>query len=272
MRAGALGKHSPSTRGSRWRVDGPFDRRRDRAQASNASSRDVRCPPCRPSAKRESIACPPCACDSRKIAVSPVAPAKNVKSYRQSTALSKNARKNNGERGAAPGPRLESRYRRALLERLGHPFEVAAADVDETAAARRDAGRHRLRLADRQGTRRSRRRYSDALVIGSDQVADCRRRGAQQAGEPRRRRSRSSRCSRAAGSSSTPRVALIDAASKRCQLRAGRRGEHLPPARPRRRSTATCAASSPTTAPERSSPRRWASRCSSASKATIRPR
>jgi septum formation protein len=64
-----------------------------------------------------------------------------------------------------------SRYRRELLERLGLPFEVAAPDIDESplpgevppALARRLALAKAMVVAQR---------YPDAIVIGSDQVAD----------------------------------------------------------------------------------------------------
>ncbi len=64
-----------------------------------------------------------------------------------------------------------SRYRRELLERLHIPFDVAAPDVDETPGAG-EAPRalaERLALAKAQAVARD---YPDAVVIGSDQVAD----------------------------------------------------------------------------------------------------
>lgn len=75
-----------------------------------------------------------------------------------------------------PRPRLvlgsTSRYRRALLERLGFPFEVAAPDVDETPLPGERPGATALRLSEAKA-RAVAARYPDALVIGSDQVADC---------------------------------------------------------------------------------------------------
>jgi septum formation protein len=64
-----------------------------------------------------------------------------------------------------------SRYRRELLERLRLPFEVCAPDVDETplpgeAPAALAA---RLALAKAQAVARQ---FPQAIVIGSDQVAD----------------------------------------------------------------------------------------------------
>lgn len=64
-----------------------------------------------------------------------------------------------------------SRYRRELLSRLHLPFEVAAPDVDETplpGEAPRDLA---LRLALAKA-RAVAERHPEALVIGSDQVAD----------------------------------------------------------------------------------------------------
>ena len=65
-----------------------------------------------------------------------------------------------------------SRYRRALLERLGLPFAVAAPDVDETALPGETPAETALRLAEAKA-RAVASRFPDALVIGSDQVADC---------------------------------------------------------------------------------------------------
>jgi septum formation protein len=64
-----------------------------------------------------------------------------------------------------------SRYRRALLERLGWPFEVAAPGVDEAALAGERPADTALRLAEAKA-RAVAARYADALVIGSDQVAE----------------------------------------------------------------------------------------------------
>lgn len=69
-----------------------------------------------------------------------------------------------------------SRYRRELLGRLGLPFEVAAPGVDETPRADEApaALAARLALAKAQAVARQ---FPEAVVIGSDQVADL-------AGEP----------------------------------------------------------------------------------------
>ena len=64
-----------------------------------------------------------------------------------------------------------SRYRRELLERLRLPFEVHAPDVDETPLA----GETPAALAQRLALAKARAvsaAHPDAIVIGSDQVAD----------------------------------------------------------------------------------------------------
>ena len=64
-----------------------------------------------------------------------------------------------------------SRYRRELLERLRIPFEVAAPDVDETPRPGElpQALAERLALAKAKAVAAA---FPDAVVIGSDQVAD----------------------------------------------------------------------------------------------------
>lgn len=64
-----------------------------------------------------------------------------------------------------------SRYRRELLERLRLPFEICAPDVDETPQPGETpaALAVRLALAKAQAVAR---RFPQAIVIGSDQVAD----------------------------------------------------------------------------------------------------
>ncbi len=64
-----------------------------------------------------------------------------------------------------------SRYRRELMERLRLPFEVDAPDVDETPRAGEspEALARRLALAKAHAVAA---RHPEALVIGSDQVAD----------------------------------------------------------------------------------------------------
>jgi septum formation protein len=64
-----------------------------------------------------------------------------------------------------------SRYRRELLARLGVPFEVSAPDVDETprAGEQPQALAQRLALAKAHAVAAQ---HAQAVVIGSDQVAD----------------------------------------------------------------------------------------------------
>jgi septum formation protein len=65
-----------------------------------------------------------------------------------------------------------SRYRRSLLERLGFPFECANPGTDEAPLAGEPAGKTALRLAEAKA-RAVAPAFTDALVIGSDQVASC---------------------------------------------------------------------------------------------------
>lgn len=70
-------------------------------------------------------------------------------------------------------PRLalasSSPYRRMLLERLGIPFEYAAPDVDETPSSDETPEQLTLRLA-LEKARALAGRFTDHLIIGSDQV------------------------------------------------------------------------------------------------------
>ena len=65
-----------------------------------------------------------------------------------------------------------SSYRRALLERLGFPFECADPKTDEAPLKGEATGATALRLAETKA-RAAAPRFSDALIIGSDQVASC---------------------------------------------------------------------------------------------------
>ena len=76
-----------------------------------------------------------------------------------------------------------SRHRRALLERLGLAFEVIPADVDETPARDERPAETAVRLAAAKA-RAVARIHHDALIIGSDQVADF---GGKPIGKPRDR-------------------------------------------------------------------------------------
>lgn len=64
-----------------------------------------------------------------------------------------------------------SRYRQELLERLGKPFQVSAPDVDETPLPDERPADLAVRLALAKA-RAVAKRFPDAVVIGSDQVAD----------------------------------------------------------------------------------------------------
>ena len=64
-----------------------------------------------------------------------------------------------------------SRYRRELLQRLRLPFEVLSPDVDERAEAGETCAQTALRLAVAKARAGARQR-ADAVVIGSDQVAE----------------------------------------------------------------------------------------------------
>jgi septum formation protein len=63
-----------------------------------------------------------------------------------------------------------SRYRRALLERFGLPFECSAPDIDEAPQGDETPSALALRLAETKARAVARQRPG-ALVIGSDQVA-----------------------------------------------------------------------------------------------------
>ena len=65
-----------------------------------------------------------------------------------------------------------SRYRRALLERLGLPFETAAPGVDEDAYKARGLAPQALVLELARAKALAVARDTDAIVIGSDQVAE----------------------------------------------------------------------------------------------------
>ena len=65
-----------------------------------------------------------------------------------------------------------SRYRRELLGRLRWPFEVTAPGIDEAALPGERPAQTALRLAEAKARAVARIRR-DALIIGSDQVADC---------------------------------------------------------------------------------------------------
>lgn len=63
-----------------------------------------------------------------------------------------------------------SRYRKALLERLGQPFESASPDIDESAQYKETGKTLTIRLA-LEKARALGSRFPDHWIIGSDQVA-----------------------------------------------------------------------------------------------------
>jgi septum formation protein len=63
-----------------------------------------------------------------------------------------------------------SKYRKALLERLGLAFDVVSPGIDERALSREDPEDTALRLSVLKA-RAVERQFRDALIIGSDQVA-----------------------------------------------------------------------------------------------------
>jgi septum formation protein len=65
-----------------------------------------------------------------------------------------------------------SRYRRELLERLRLPFSVASPQVDETPVANEAPAALAKRLALAKARDVAARTEGDAVIIGSDQVAD----------------------------------------------------------------------------------------------------
>ena len=108
-----------------------------------------------------------------------------------------------------------SRYRRALLTRLGLPFEVAAPDVDETPLPGEVPSATALRLSEAKA-RAVGARFPDALVIGSDQVADCAGRAVSKPGT-RDRALAELRILSGQTIVFHTGVALLDVASGRCQ-------------------------------------------------------
>jgi len=73
-----------------------------------------------------------------------------------------------------------SRYRKALLERFGLPFEVVSPAVNEEALPNESPAHSALRLAELKANSQ-REAHRDALIIGSDQVAAS---GARRYGKP----------------------------------------------------------------------------------------
>jgi septum formation protein len=110
-----------------------------------------------------------------------------------------------------------SSYRKALLERLGIPFVVAAPHTDERALAAEDAPDTALRLAALKA-QSVRAAHRDALIIGSDQVATAAGRAL---GKPGDHASAARQLRSLSGKSADfhTAVALLDAANGSVQTR-----------------------------------------------------
>lgn len=108
-----------------------------------------------------------------------------------------------------------SRYRRALLDRLGLPFQVAAPGVDETAAPGEAPAATALRLSEAKA-RAVAAHLGSALVIGSDQVAEC---DGHPIGKPGHREAAIAQLRTLSGRTVIfhTGLALVDAQSGRCQ-------------------------------------------------------
>jgi septum formation protein len=108
-----------------------------------------------------------------------------------------------------------SRYRRALLERLGYPFATAAPDLDESALPGERPAQTAVRLSEAKA-RAVAARFPGALVIGSDQVADC---GGAPVGKPGNRERAVAQLRMLSGRTVVfhTGVAVVDAASGECR-------------------------------------------------------
>jgi septum formation protein len=108
-----------------------------------------------------------------------------------------------------------SRYRRELLARLGLPFTVDPPEVDELPLPGETPAHTALRLAEAKA-RAVATRHADALVIGSDQVADC---AGQPVGKPGTRDAAVAQLLSLSGRTVVfhTGLALVDAASGRCR-------------------------------------------------------
>jgi septum formation protein len=108
-----------------------------------------------------------------------------------------------------------SRYRRALLAQLGLPFEVAAPAIEETPHPGEAPVATALRLSEAKA-RSGAASFPDALIIGSDQVADCDGRAV---GKPRDHADAVAQLTTLSGKTVVfhTGVALFDAANGHCQ-------------------------------------------------------
>jgi septum formation protein len=110
-----------------------------------------------------------------------------------------------------------SRYRRALLARLGLPFDVQPPGVDETPLPGEPPAATACRLAEAKA-RAVASRYTTALVIGSDQVANA---DGVAVGKPGDHAGAAAQLRMLAGRTVVfhTAVALVDAQSGRCAVR-----------------------------------------------------
>ena len=125
-----------------------------------------------------------------------------------------------------------SRYRRLLLERLGVPFVAVAPEADEAPLPGETPAATALRLAVAKA-RSVAGAHPDALIIGSDQVADC---DGEPVGKPGNHERAVALSNRLSGRTVVfhTGLALLDAVTGACQIGARRRSEHVPPAAGRR--------------------------------------
>ena len=110
-----------------------------------------------------------------------------------------------------------SPYRRQLLQRFGYPFDVVAPNLDETPLPGEAPAATALRLAEAKA-RAVAARLDDALVLGSDQVADADGVAISKPGDHRQALAQLHSLSGRTIVFHTA-VALVDAASGRCQTR-----------------------------------------------------
>ncbi len=110
-----------------------------------------------------------------------------------------------------------SRYRRELLERLGLQFEAASPQCDETPLPRETAPETASRLSLLKA-RSLQKRFPDALIIGSDQVASS---AGERLGKPGDHATAARQLRSLSGKSADfhTAVALLDARNDQVQLR-----------------------------------------------------
>jgi predicted house-cleaning NTP pyrophosphatase (Maf/HAM1 superfamily) len=160
-----------------------------------------------------------------------------------------------------------SAYRRDLLARLGLPFEVAAPKVEEGALAGESPRITARRLAQAKAVIIA-CEHPDAIVIGSDQVADL---DGVPLNKPGSHDAALEQLLRLQGQRAVfhTAVAVATAGGNRVRSTASTRPYSFA-ASADPGSTPTCASTSRTTARERRRSKRWASRSSSPCSATIR--